>query len=330
MSVKCFLLFCSFSFALQDASAQKDTAFYFFNKDLQVIDSENNATYIGKAFIQEPYWRLTIMNRQTGNIVLKSFYSDSLLTQLESIYELFFDDGQRKTTGFYNAGLEDSLWVTWNEKNMLIDSIVYKNGQLLFRENKIYDSEGILISYQLHDNIARRKIVKNYFSSGQLKDSSGWAGKKGEMKNYYRNGTVSEWAAYDEAGKRVLWEHYKEDGTMISEKEYKKMIDKRIEEFNDNIKANAPEYVGGNGQLGIFLQKNLKLPSGYINIHQNQVIVFSFMLDEKGYAYNAKMIDPHDEELLRAIEEMLRRMPPWNMKGHKSWGPITQRINITH
>jgi len=104
-----------------------------------------------------------------------------------------------------------------------------------------------------------------------------------------------------------------------------------LEEFQKNEKSKMPEFLGGEGQLAIFFQRNLKLPAGYTNtIHQFQTITFSFMLDEKGKAYDPKMVEPKDEELLHLIENMLRVMPAWSMKGQKSYGPITQTINITY
>jgi antitoxin component YwqK of YwqJK toxin-antitoxin module len=329
MKSKLFGLF--FFLAVQNISAQKDTLHFYFDKDLQITDSTKSPIYIGKAFEEKPFWKFMISNLQTGKIILKSYYSDSNLTLLESDYEVFFDNGMPKMTGKYRAGIEDGTWRTWNGKNILTDSTVYKNGEIIFSENNIYNNYGILTSYRLNDNVARTRIYKNYFPSGALRDSSGWLDKKGELKIYYERGGISEWAKYDETGKRVFWEHYKEDGTAISEKEYKKIFEKNLDELEKNMISKMPEFLGGEGQLGIFFQKNLKLPSGYSNtIHQNQTITFSFMLDEKGKAYDAKMIDPHDEELLHAVEAMLRVMPAWNMKEHKSYGPITQTINITY
>jgi antitoxin component YwqK of YwqJK toxin-antitoxin module len=331
MRVKLFTAFFTLFLVAQKISAQKDTAVYFFDKDLQAIDAENNATYIGKAFEQKPFWKLIITNRQTGKIILKSYYSDSNLTHLESAYEVFFDNGKPKITGSYQAGIEDGTWKTWNERNILTDSIVYKNGEMLFRENSVYNDHGILTSYQLHDNVTKRKINKNYFPSGALKDSSAWLDKKGELKLYYENGGMAQLAQFDEKGKRIFLQYYKEDGTAISEKEYSKIFEKKLEDLRQSAKEKMPEFLGGDGQLGIFFQKNLKLPSAYTNtIHQNQRITFSFMLNEKGKAYDPKMVDPLDDEFLHAIEDMLKIMPPWQMKGHKSYGPITQTINITY
>jgi len=262
---------------------------------------------------------------------LKSYYSDSTLAQLESAYEVFFNNGMRKTIGYYRNGVEDGTWKTWNEKNILTDSIVYKDGEALFRENSVYNQYGILTSYHRNDNLTKTRTYKNYFLSGALKDSSGWVDKKGELKIYYENGGLAELAKYDETGKRIFWQHYKEDGTAISEKEYNKIFEKNLEELLRNAKSKMPEFLGGEGQLGMFFQRNLKLPPGYSNtIHQFQTITFSFMLDEKGKAYDPKMVEPKDEELLHAIENMLRVMPAWNMKGYKSYGPITQIINITY
>jgi len=268
---------------------------------------------------------------KTGKIILKAFYSDSTFHVLNGSYETFFEAGAPKMSGTYQEGLEDSLWKIWDEKNILIDSTIYKTGEILFRENRTYNNEGILISYQFNDVMNKKRVYKNYYFSGKLRDESEWVDQKGELRTYYENGALAESAKYDETGKRIFWQHYKEDGTEISEKEYNDLFEKRLEEYQKQIKANAPEFKGGEAEFNMFMQRNLRLPAGYTStVHQVQTIVFSFMLDEKGRAYDLKIISPRDIELERAVKEMLRMMPRWDMKGRKSFGPVTHQVTITY
>jgi antitoxin component YwqK of YwqJK toxin-antitoxin module len=320
----CFVLFCKLS-------GQTDTATYYFNEALQTLESKKGADYIGKAYRENALWKLVISNRQTHKIILKAFYSDSTLHFLNGVYETYFDNGLPKMFGNYHAGLEDSLWRTWNEKNVLIDSAIYKDGEILFHENRGYNDKGILISYQFNDAIKKKREYKNYYSSGKLKDESEWLDKQGELRIYYETGVLAELATYDETGKRVSWHHYNENGIEISEKEYNTLREQSLKEYQKQLKSNTPEFRGGEAEFSMFMQRNLKLPSGYTNtVHQVQTISFSFRLDEKGRAYDIKMISPQDVELERAVKEMLGRMPRWDMKGLASYGPLVHSVRITY
>jgi hypothetical protein len=58
-------------------------------------------------------------------------------------------------------------------------------------------------------------------------------------------------------------------------------------------------------------------------------IRISFYLNKDGYAYNIIVEESTDLDLRRAVEDVFKNMPAWNMKGFKEYGPIRYTISLS-
>ena len=260
---------------------------------------------------------------------MTGYYLANYLQRENGLFEYYFPDGTLRQKGHYHEGARTSVWRTWDENGRLIDSVFFDNGIPKMSTRYYYNLNDILTGYSYNDPENKKKIHISYYEDGTINNQSEFIGKSGQFKRYSPDGKLVEIAVFDDNGIRALHRYFREDGTEISEKTYMKEQQKRLDEMIIKLKASRPEFKGGGFSFAAFVQRSLKLPDNFKNIYHNmESIRFSFTLDEKGRAENLKLISPFDIGLEKAIDNMLRVMPSWDMKGLKSYGPITQTINL--
>ena len=100
------------------------------------------------------------------------------------------------------------------------------------------------------------------------------------------------------------------------------------------IKQKMPQFPGGDVAFYDFLDKNVKLPSGfdkekYLNEHHNQFVPISvgFTVDTDGSIINVKVIDGDDENLKNKAKEIVEKMPKWE-PGYQNGSPIKVEFAI--
>ncbi|HSU29542.1 MAG TPA: hypothetical protein VLJ68_14240 [Chitinophagaceae bacterium] len=325
-----FIFLAAMAFSFSISHAQSDTIYYYMDKDFNKT-TQPNASYQGLSVFRDSMFRFTITNMKTGIQVFNGSYIDVTLQIPDGRHDTFNEDGQLAFSNEFKKGKKTGLWKSWNYGGLLTDSALYENDEPLFSYSFGYTDAGKLRSYSSNDLVTKKKTRLNYSEDGILLSEGNYTGLAGTGKSFYASGKISVFTEYDENGKIIVSKHYTQDGKEISEKEFFDNLKKKFEESVENARAKAPEFRGGDLQFESFIQKNLKLPVNLKNsIHEKEEIYFSFMLNESGGAYDVKLISPPGVELEMAIEQMLRAMPAWKMKGFKSFGPVYRRVYLIY
>jgi antitoxin component YwqK of YwqJK toxin-antitoxin module len=315
--------------------AQNDTIHFFWNKDLNE-SKPAKAVYQGISIRDNAIWHLTIFHLTSRKKVVSAYYEDSLLSQHEGLFEAFYDQGEKKTRGYYNESVKAGLWKGWDENGHLTDSTFFENNRIKFSYNWQYSEAHVLKAYQFYRNTGQ-KVYLTYTDEGILDSEHEFMGKEGTSKIYYSSGRIFQIVKFNDRGDRISLKRFKEDGSELTEKEFQNEIYRNIKIiYIDNnmppmpfpvIPTAHPDFPGGREQFDKYIRDNLKLPAA-TNSYGNLSIRFSFYLNRKGKPYKIKLIDPLDKDLEKAIIDLLNSMTAWEMNENEKYGPLVRIINI--
>ena len=285
----------------------------FFNEQMKVV-SDSNAAIHGYGRQQGDHWEMLLLDAASGNKILHGYF-DSSLTKLDGPCTFFHDNGVKSQEGYYRQSQEAGWWRYWNDDSQQTDSIFYEDGVPRATYTWEYTNEGHLLRYSATDT-AGRKENRTYSNTGVVVFESKIEGKAAEMRGYSPSGAL-EYEYISDASGKVL----KDNRSAF--------IKKKMEEAGASMGSGQPEYIGGwnafnddiMGSLH-YRSDNLKSETDKYNI----TIRVEFDLTEKGMAKNIKTSDLPDPVIFQRIQGALRRMKPWDMKGHKTFHVV---VNVT-
>lgn len=320
------LIISTFTF-IKIITAQSDTLSYYYDKDLNNC-SKNTAYYYGRGIKENGKIRFAIYNRTNGNILFKGFFTDSSLQVKDGPFTYYDSEGLEGSEGVYVNDMEDGYWKEWRDGH-LTDSILFNKGEEIARITFLYYENDSLESRVLNDSRTNTKEMTTYDDSGRLTRKAAWIDGTGDQVNYYTNGRIKSVEKYKKNIRESVT-YFNEEGTEISEKEIKKEQETRMANLRKDLQTYTPEFPGGTKALHSYFERNFRPPS---NMGQQATIVefmnVQFYLDKKGYAYDIKVENSANFELLQAVQTLFRNMPPWNMKGLSSFGPVYYRFQLT-
>ena len=329
----CLLCYCCSSFA------QMDTSHLFWSQDLKETTPEK-AAYQGISIRDNDTWHLTVYHLGSRKKVLSCYYKDAALTQREGLYETFYEQGEKKTRGYYNEGTKAGWWKGWDENGYLTDSIFFEDSIAKVSYLWYYSEALVLRSYEINNLRTGQKSLTTYDDNGHLESENEFMGKEGESKIYHPDGGVFQITKFNQYGDKILVQRFKQDGSEMTEKEYQRELDRHTIFIRDDprfsrvqgpitVLGERPDYTGGRNEFDKFVSDNIKLPQKFSDgSHGTLSVRFSFYLNRKGNPYNVKVIRPADKELEKAIADVLKTITPWDMRGHENYGPLVRVINI--
>lgn len=317
--------------------AQRDTSFFYMDKDLQMT-SDPKALYKTQLYPEQSAWRYLVKNTQTQKTVVRAFYTNQDLQTLTGAYEAYYDDGTPKSAGNYYAGKNQGWWKKWYPDGRISDSLNYLNGSVMMSYSYKYAANGNLIQYNYKSVSENKYISKAFSNEGELTMESDFTGLSGNRITYFPGGKIASQVKFDDKGNELEAKHFKQDGTEMTAKEFRnwqleqeRIFKKQSDSSAKALQAQRPEFTANKGGFSKYAEEHLKIPSSLRNtLKPGEEIVFSMMLDEKGRAYDLRMIKPVNGELEKSIKDLLRTMPSWNMKGMKNYGPVMQRIRVKY
>ena len=309
--------------------SQSDTLWVGYNEYLEHV-TDTSIKFFGGYLKSGKGWEMILKNLQKTIILMRGYYSDSTFTNKNGRFEYFYDNGSPKANEFYELNKPVGIWVKWDENSMPIDSSIYENGELKTEIEYGYTNKDLIIMYSFDDKKNKRSLLKYYFTDGKIKNETELLNEKAiDEKLYYQNGQLSSERKYDTKGKQISIKRFTENGEEISEKDYKKEQKKSLEDLEKIIAKERPEFKGGWGAFQTYVQQNLVIPRNLIQESGAlEKVTISFYLNEFGKAEKIQLQGINDSDLLRNVERMLERMPAWDMKGKKSYGPVTTSINF--
>jgi len=331
------ILFLLSQFFYQTIIAQH-SKIYYYNQYFEPSDSVN-AKFTGLLLQENQKWKFTVLNINDKNILMVGSYLDSAMKVKDGLLEFWYENKFKKNEEQYSNGKPNGWWKLWDEKGRLIDSSLYSNGELKLKTASSFYLNDSVSMHLFRDITTKRTYARYYYDSGGLMyEVEFLKGIEIERKNYYKNGQIKNHFKKDEKGKSIFVKRFTESGDELSEKEYqqqqkelRKQLEKEFENFKEAVVKNAPEFDGGKIGFQTYLNQNLKIPERVLreNIYFD-VITIKFHLNQDGKAINIIIDGVNDAELKDVIQRFFEGIPRWDMKGHKTYGPLTYKIKLLH
>ena len=322
------LLTVLFSLNLPAQSAAK---VLFFNQYLEASDSLS-AKFSALLMQEGQHWKFTLKKIGSDTVLMQGSYLDADMQIADGLHEFWYEDGAKKNEEGYSKGKANGIWKSWDEYERITDSSIYRDGDhILYNKWTYYDNDSVNM-YHFADVPGKRSIIKYHFEEGGLKDDiEFYNDKEIERKSYYENGQLKIHIVRDKKGKQVSVKRFSESGKEISEKEYDQMQKENANRLREAFVQRIPEFNGGGVGFQFYLNQHLKIPDRVIreNIYVDEIVI-KFHLNEKGRAYNIIIGGVNDSDLKDAVERFFERMPSWDMKGLRSYGPLTYKIKVIH
>lgn len=322
-------------FALPSLAAfsQYDSLAYFFDKDLAPCE-RSRAAYVGFGVKQNGLIHFTNYTHPGGLPVMEGDFTDSTLAVKDGHFIYYDASGNEESSGRYAANVKQGYWIT-QRNGRITDSAFYQKGNELLTVSLTYHSSGRLATRLVINNQQDKKEFTHWYEDGTPQSMSVWVGGTGDRTNYNEDGTVYSIDTY-EKGRIVSSRYYRKDGTEMDAKEVKQVQKQAaggLRQKMDQMKAKAeetqPSFPGGSAGLRSFFEKNLQFPQSFLNqVQPGETITISFSLKETGYPYDVKVLNFENFDLQRAVTLVVEKMPKWNMKGHKNFGPINYTLTI--
>ena len=311
------------------AISQTDTTWSTYNEYLEPA-TDTSIKFLGGLIKLKNSWEFILENVQNNSLLMRGHYSDSLLKVKDGKFEYFFENGVLRMLENYEKDKPIGIWVRGDQKRIHIDSSIYENGEVKTDIQYNYYLSGFISMYSYDDAINKRLSIKYYYDSGGIRNEIEYLkGRQISNKDFYKNGQLKGDIRNDEKGKKVYAKHFSENGEEISEQEFEKQQKKSMADFLEKMNKEIPEFRGGWGAFQNYVQQNLVIPR---NLTQERgsldKVTISFYLNEMGRAEKIKLDGINDSDLLRNVTSLLERMPAWDMKGKKSYGPVRTSINF--
>ena len=336
MKTKAAILFLFMQFFNPTINAQPFAKTYYYNQYFEPSDS-GSAKFTGLLKQEDQKWKFTVVNTTDHTILMVGSYLDSAMKIKDGLLEFWYENKIRKNEEYYTNGNPNGLWRLWDEKGRLIDSSLFADGKLQLKTSYTFYLNDSISMHLFKDLNAKRTFAQYYYDSGgPMSQVEFLNGKEIDKKAYYKGGQLKNHFKNNEKGKQIFAKRFTEDGKEIPEQEYlhqqkelQRQLEKEIRTFAETAAKNIPQFNGGKIGFQTYLTQNLKIPERILkeNIYFDEITV-KFYLNEFGKAYNILIDGVNDSDLKNVIERFFETAPKWDMKGLKTYGPLTYKIKM--
>lgn len=257
---------------------------------------KDGAYYYAIAYAHEGGWHCEDYDVAGQYLHSYTVYADQELTKRHGPFFYFYDNGNLRVAGQYRNDLQVGWWKTYYKSGQLKDSSQYSFGKLTGDSYSFYPS-------------GKR--------AGQVTfDISG----KGQLINYYEDGTVSQRGFYlKDRQQDSVWTYYYPDGKVsfievfsIGLPSVLKCFNKRNGNPKRNCVIDVPARPVNENEMHAYQSTSLRWPAGvrFKNVRKARVIA-SYIIDREGKVADIRILKhiapAFDEEVIRYLENM----PPW-------------------
>ncbi|MCX6318480.1 MAG: hypothetical protein NTW29_14405 [Bacteroidetes bacterium] len=323
------ILFLSLSITFSlPSKAQSDTLLYYFDNDFYFAHKDT-AVLEARGVKENGKIKFTVVVKGTNILKLEGYYSDSTMSVRDGYFIFYNTSGLKESSGLFVKNLEEKYWVYW-VNDVITDSVLFYHGEETLRITLLYNADNQLESRSVKNRLSGLDELVLFYEDGKQKKYSKLFSGTGESTEFYPNGTAKSKLVFKKY-QRQSATYYHEDGSEMTQEEMATYLKKNEPTETDVYKNNKPEFPGGTKGLQSYFERNFRFPS---NISQQATMIdfltIEFYLDKKGYAYDIKVENSANYELIQAVKELFRNMPPWNMNGSNNFGPINYRFKLTH
>ncbi len=316
-----FIFFFAISFS--KLYSQNNTSWYFDN-DLNKCTKEK-AVYVGSGTANGNKFKFSYYNIATNLVKLKGEFTDTTLLIKDGPFIYYDTAGKEEWKGIFINNKEEGYWEAYSA-GYLTDSILFENGLDVITIKFIYHRTGKPASRLL---IELRKKIREFTGwdpAGRLESAASWVDGDGERKSYNELGKISKIETYQK-NKIVSTRYFKNDGTEYTKQELARIL--APSPVINPASNMPPSYPGGWAGFNSFFNRNFKTPQSFGRDGFSDQVTVTFFLDKSGYAYDIRITGTTNREVETEIRTVFRRMSPWVMNGHKTYGPINYTLNIS-
>lgn len=297
--------------------AQSDTLIGYHDKNLKLINDPAKAKAYSVSVRRDSLWETIFVNAEDDKRLVNCYFKDSFLTVLHGLYQNYHDDGNTVfVRGWYNNGRRIGVWKSWYTGGDLRDSVLYKDGEpvMIYQFTTVRDIRKVSMTRDLMNDVTK---YYRYYEDGTPLEEYEKKGKDAEIKYFFENGVVRK--------------HIKKRNDRITEQicylETGEVTKNCVEPKGlslQNLLNQLPEFPGGQGGFYSYLESNFRIPPDFntgVNVGYTGKI--SFMLTEKGKAYDIRILESSHPDLDQPLRDLIQNMPHWNMKKYKrNYGPV--------
>lgn len=197
-------LLLAFSFSAFCQSAEK----YYFDQEIHPV-AKKKAVFYGTGEMDSGLYKLSCYYLKRKNpIGCVAHFKDSTLKVHEGSYQFYFENGITGTIGKYHKGDKEGLWIDYDHKGIITDSIEYRNGRALNRTgfydlsatqekmitvDDVVNNEFYIALYNVHgDLISKEEVPQDYTDIDFNNDtSSSFPGGAAEWTRYMSKAIIS-------------------------------------------------------------------------------------------------------------------------------------------
>lgn len=234
----------------------------------------------------------------TKTIAFSEQITDSVSFIKNGAFKSFYANGKWQSTGRYQQGAKDSLWLTYHPNGMLADSTWYKNDIPVGTALSWYDNG--FMSDSIHYE-ANKNFKVSWYDNGEVL-SHGSFGlcdsiKTGDWVFYHKNGTVSSKQQFNALGKLIAAKYFDEKGNAIPEQSW--LSEQQQDELftKDFMK---------------YLRKELYFPSNLSLKNSEAVtVVVAFYIGEEQHLKEVTVLVPFHEAFDQVAVNVIKKYKKW-------------------
>lgn len=250
-------------------NAQATSTCYF--DDNLLLTSKTKAVYTGELKKNADNWEARAFYPD-GKMLMHGFYEDKKLTRKQGRYELYFPNGQKRASTFFNDNMIDSVYTSWHITGYRSDSgLIQKN--------------------------IKTGLWKTWYKSGQT-----------ESEGYYDEGVPdSIWHWYRTNGKPATIEVYKN-----SKLNDISCFDTLGNHSGSNCRLESKPRPAGSVSFEDYVMRRLLYPEAALKKKIEGTVIFEFGINETGKLTSINFLNKSNEILQKEIVKFLKSIPKWD------------------
>ena len=276
------------------ASAQITEQFYDWNWKLT---EPATARFYAVTQKQDSIWHRQDYFIHENKLQMDGYYKDADAKVEHGLFRYYHPSGQLESTGHFNSGKRDGVWLRYHQNGMLADSVTYTNGAVVGTRLSWFANGFLSDSSYLKADGSGTSIT--WFDNGNPSAAGRYAaGSKpqGKWQYFHKNGVLSAIEIYE--GSQVISKNYfDESGAVLSDI----IVAEQEAEFPGGIKAWQKH-----------LLKHLYFPTQYKLANADKaVVVVSWVINEDGTVSDVNVTTPLHPKFDAIAKEAVLKSPKW-------------------
>lgn len=283
-----------FLFLACRAGGQNYKFIYYLDKDLNSTE-KNKAFIIGKGYEKNGVFTLDCFLKSSGRMTVSATVKDSSLSTLHGLFKTYYENMKTESQGNYFENDMEGVWKYWNDKGLITDSVLYRQGvRVAYGTYKYYFNSPSLKQLIFSPGLKDTLYLYRYSFTDSLKNT--FTEKEVSLKN--GNEKINFEANF--IGERGLLKDYDSTGVIKTDSVFSRQL---VE----------PEFLSGEDGWRNFLQKTLNANVPVLNNapEGKYTIIMRFIVNPDGTLGEIKAEDDPGYGMVEEGRRVLKNSPKW-------------------